>query len=863
MTLFQKTSIRSTIILIVFMTTAVLLLIGFTAVFVENVLHTRRNLVDQNRLQALLMAEYLVSPVLFEDAEAAIEILEKASVIPGFQSAHIHDSEGRVFAAYGDTSLYQCREHMERQHRFEGGTLHTKVTIAYHGKQYGNLYLQSSTIELQQRILFLGGLLFGLLVLLSIIGILVADKWQRVITSPIGNLVESMGDVSASKNYATQVTVHADNEIGTLYTEFNQLLRTIHEHQSSLLQTRKIIQDQHDQFLAVLNAFPENLYVADLETHTILFANESMHEQFGRDLIGQTCFEVLHGLSNECPFCTSRDLRVGADAVQWEQYNRNLDRYYSITDKIIQWPDSRSVRFEVAVDITELKRTEQVLRSSEARWRSYVENAPYGIFIADSEGCFVDVNPAATAITGFTRDELRERSIPDLLDPESLQKGLQHFEDLEVHNRANTEVRFRKKDGSIGEWSVSAVRLREDRYLGYVEDITDRKLAEEEQRRLEEQLIQSQKMESIGRLAGGVAHDYNNMLSVIIGYTDLIVEELVPETAMYEDMQEILTAALRSRDITRQLLAFARKQAISPKVLDLNETIAGMLKMLKRLIGEDIELKLQPKPDLWPVEMDPSQIDQILANLCVNARDAIDGVGHISIETNNVVFDKPYCTDHAECSPGEYVMVAVSDDGSGMDRETLNNIFEPFFTTKGVDEGTGLGLATVYGIIRQNDGFINTYSEPGKGTTFRFYIPACLQTMDESTTGESDPSLMGAGETVLVVEDEEQIMKLACKMLEGLRYQVLAADEPKEALRISREHEGDIQLLLTDVVMPHMNGRELAEAMSQHHPELKVLYMSGYTANVIATRGIIEEGVHYIQKPFSRVELGAKIKRII
>jgi PAS domain S-box-containing protein len=386
------------------------------------------------------------------------------------------------------------------------------------------------------------------------------------------------------------------------------------------------------------------------------------------------------------------------------------------------------------------------------------------------------------------------------------------------------------------------------------------KEADENQIEMEKQLIQAQKMESIGRLAGGVAHDYNNMLSVIQGFAELAVEKSDPSSNIGEDLKEILTAAKRSADITRQLLAFSRQQTVSPKILDLNKTVEGMLKMLRRLIGEDIDLAWHPKNNVWSIKIDPTQIDQILVNLCVNARDAIKDVGKITIETGTMVFDKSYCDDHIGFIPGEFSMLAVSDDGFGMDKQTIDKIFEPFFTTKSLGMGTGLGLATIYGIVKQNNGFINVYSEPGKGSTFRIYFPR----YEGHITGERLQVTIQLSksmvETVLVVEDEDLILTLAKEMLTRLGYQPLVARTPLEALKIAKEHIGEISLLITDIVMPEMNGKVLAERLQAKYPGLKCLFMSGYTANIIAHRGILEEGVHFIQKPFSIEKLSQKVR---
>ena len=395
------------------------------------------------------------------------------------------------------------------------------------------------------------------------------------------------------------------------------------------------------------------------------------------------------------------------------------------------------------------------------------------------------------------------------------------------------------------------------RAVGTTQDITARV-------GLEEQFRQAQKMEAIGRLAGGVAHDFNNMLTVILVRAEQAAKKLDPSNPLRATLKEIHDAAERSAGLTRQLLTYARRQAAEPRIVNLNESIGAMQQMLRRLIGEDIALGWVPGESLWPTRIDPAQVDQILANLCVNARDAIRDVGRIVIETQNASLDADYCRNRPGHRPGDYVMIVVSDNGAGMDAETRAHVFEPFFTTKEVGKGTGLGLATVYGIVQQNNGFIHVYSEPGEGTTFRIYLPR-LATADAggpvaSPRGEAP---RGSGETVLVVEDESMILEVAVEILEGLGYKVLATTAPADALTIVSEHKGAIDLLLTDVIMPGMNGRDLAGRIRAMRPGLRVLYMSGYTANVIVTRGLVDQGDAFVQKPFSTDELAARVRALL
>jgi two-component system cell cycle sensor histidine kinase/response regulator CckA len=384
-----------------------------------------------------------------------------------------------------------------------------------------------------------------------------------------------------------------------------------------------------------------------------------------------------------------------------------------------------------------------------------------------------------------------------------------------------------------------------------------------EHEKLEAQLRQAQKMEAVGRLAGGVAHDFNNMLGIIIGHADMVLEEMDQGQPFYKDLSEIRKAGVRSADLTRQLLAFARKQTVAPKVIDLNITVESMLKMLHRLIGENIDLAWIPGKEVWPIKIDPGQVDQILANLCVNARDAIAEVGKVTVETGNTVFDEDYCKYQAGFIPGEYTMLAVSDNGCGMDSETLSQVFEPFFTTKEPGKGTGLGLAMVYGVVKQNNGFINVYSEPGQGTTFKIYLPRHSAKAVRFPEKRQDKPKERGQEIILLVEDDQAILGLTTRMLEREGYTVMAAGTPGEAIRLANEHAGDIHLLMSDVVMPEMNGRDLAKNILSLYPQLKCLFMSGYTANVIAHQGVLDEGVNFLQKPFSKGDLAVKVREVL
>ena len=520
-----------------------------------------------------------------------------------------------------------------------------------------------------------------------------------------------------------------------------------------------------------------------------------------------------------------------------------------------------------------LRESDGNLRDSETRLQLVLDGSQLGAWDWDIETGEVIRNSRWAEMLGYTLEEVEEsvKQWNDLHHPDDQDIAWKSLNDhLEGRSTAHEiEYRMRTKDGQY-KWILDQAKIVSSdaqgnplRMCGTHKDITERKVAEQEREKLQNQLTQAQKMESIGRLAGGVAHDYNNISSIIIGFSELALDSVEHSDPLREDLLEILTAAKRSTDITRQLLAFSRQQTIAPSILDLNDTIGSMLKMLQRLIGEDIDLAWLPGDGVWPIKIDPSQVDQIMANLCVNARDAIANVGKLTVETKNIDFDEDYCADHPGFSPGEYVVLAVSDDGCGISPEVLENIFEPFFTTKGLGEGTGLGLATVYGIVKQNNGFINVYSEEGGGTTIKVYLSRHSGQKISVIKENIAEMPLSCGETILLVEDEASILKLGKRILEELGYTVLAATSPNEAVSLAEEHSDEIDLLITDVVMPEMNGRELSEQLQRVYLNIKVLFMSGYTADVIAHRGVLEDGVCFISKPFSKKDMAIKVREVL
>ncbi len=626
----------------------------------------------------------------------------------------------------------------------------------------------------------------------------------------------------------------------------------------------------------------------ETSTDAVVFMDTERRIQFAnpaiQDVFGYAPEEVI-----------GRDIAILQPERLREGHRVGLERYLRTGVKTLNWratevvglrKDGTEVPVEIAFndmqvegkrwfvgfmrDITERKRAEKALRRAEEKYRGIFENAVEGIFQTSPDGRFLAANPALARIYGYKSPEELMAAVSDIARQVYVQPGQRaEFVRLLAEQKTVTgfEAQVYRKNGSII-WISESVRAIYDAHgglLGYegsVEDITERKRAEEALRQTEEQLRQSQKMEAIGKLAGGIAHDFNNLLTAITGYSELLLGQVQPDSQARKNAEEIRKAAFRAASLTHQLLAFSRRQMLTTKVLNLNAVIMDLEPMFRRLIGEDIELKIVPGPALGQVRADPSQLEQIVLNLVVNARDAMPKGGTLTIETANGELSEAYADRHVSFKPGSYVLVAVSDTGCGMDAHTQARVFEPFFTTKEPGKGTGLGLATVYGIVKQSNGYIWVYSEPGHGSTFKVYLPR---------SGEADRVQPDAGrvqpprgtETVLLVEDDDVVRGLVGNVLEGNGYQVLTASHSEEAFRLSGRYDGAIQLMVTDVVMPGMSGRELAERLASSRPKMKVLYISGYTDDAVVRHGVLTEGMAFLQKPFTPDVLLHKVREVL
>jgi len=602
---------------------------------------------------------------------------------------------------------------------------------------------------------------------------------------------------------------------------------------------------------------------------TLLFASHSIERLLGftpAELVGHPGFERVHPDDLPRVHAALRDIiaNPGTPAgleLRW----RHKDGSWRYIDGVAVDRLAEPAVGAIVVnfrDVSERRTAEAALRDSEERYRTLVEGVRDIIFALSPEGTISSLNPAFETITGWRREAWVGQPFERLVHPEDLPLALELLGRVvrgELRPASQFRVRTAKSDYRVGEFSATP-QLHEGRLVGILgigRDVTERV-------HLEQQLRQAQKMEAVGRLAGGIAHDFNNILTAITGYADLLLEDLGATDPRRQDADEIHKAADRAAGLTRQLLAFSRQQVLQPTVLEVNKLVSDLEKMLRRLLGEDVALTTQLAPTTGRVKADPGQLEQVIMNLAVNARDAMPNGGKLTLETGNVDLDESYATDHYPARAGPFVMLAVSDTGTGMSEATQAHMFEPFFTTKEKGKGTGLGLATVYGIVKQSGGFIWVYSEVGHGTTFKLYLPRVQELAERASQPAQTPARAARGtETVLVVEDEAPVRSVARQVLERHGYTVLEAPSAEAALDIATRYSGAIHLLLTDVVMPGLNGRELATRLADLRPDARVIFMSGYTDDAVTRHGVLEPGSAYVQKPFTPDAIARKVREVL
>jgi two-component system, cell cycle sensor histidine kinase and response regulator CckA len=581
------------------------------------------------------------------------------------------------------------------------------------------------------------------------------------------------------------------------------------------------------------------------------------------NVIGRRATEVIPGIRESDPTLLRIYGRVASTGApeQFEMYVEALSMWFRVS----AYSPRKDYFVSVFDVVTQRKAGEEALRQSEQRFRATFEQAPVGIALTALDGRWLLVNPKMCAMLGYTEQELVGGNFVHVTFADDVERQAALVSQLRAGaiDSFTMDKRYVRKDGGVVWAKLTASLVRRptgepDYSIAIVEDVTAVKRSEVEKESLQAQLMQAQKMESIGRLAGGVAHDFNNVLQIITGCAEMAAADAEGIPAVRQSIEQIRSAARRAAELTRQLLAFARRQAAAPRVIELNDAVAGTLKLLTRLLGEDIELVWRPGYGVGNVRIDPAQVDQVLANLCVNARDAIGGPGRITIQTRRVVLGERDVAAHPGSAPGEFAALLVTDDGHGMDKATMEHLFEPYFTTKAIGKGTGLGLSTVYGIVTQNGGFLDVSSEPHRGTTFTVHLPR-VQTEATGPVSPADPSPRGRGELILLVEDDPAILGIGKTILESLGYRAVTAATPQAAIALVEAGGEHIELLVTDVVMPQMDGRALAEHLSRIVPGLRVLFVSGYTADIVAETGLVDEGIRLLQKPFSAGELAAAV----
>jgi len=619
----------------------------------------------------------------------------------------------------------------------------------------------------------------------------------------------------------------------------------------------EMIRENAEKFQALFDQSADGVFLHDLAGN-IIDVNEAAQLQTGyakEELLGMKVSDLhtAEYLQRRSSVLQQwRDWPAGRKMLVETEHQHKNGRVYPVEI------NSSKIRIGRKELIVAMARDISERKASETEYSQLINGMNDTAFVIDFEGRFLEVNESAVQNLGYSKDALLSMG-PSEIDP-NLQKDeiRKLIEGMKQGEQQVFETQHRTASGSIIPVEVSSALIQykgESAILSIARDISSRK-------RLEEQLQQAQKMEAIGQLAGGVAHDFNNLLTVINGYAEILMMEELPDQVK-KPVEQIRQAGERAASLTAQLLAFSRKQIIQPVLINLNTLVSDHMKMLSRLLGEQIEIVTVFHPDLYDIKADPVQIEQLILNISLNSRDAMPAGGRLTIETGNAEFDADYVRNHAETQPGKYVMLAISDNGAGMDADVQARVFEPFFTTKERDKGTGLGLATVYGIVKQNDGFIYVYSEPQKGTAVKIYLPAAEDEQQKEENTKEDMLGLRGTETILLVEDDHSVRELTRSALSAYGYSVLTAADGEEALRVFSQQQGEIDLLLTDVIMPVMGGREIAEKLCAQAPQLKIIYFSGYTDNSIVHQGILEEGVEFIQKPFSNIDLAEKVRHVL
>ncbi len=661
---------------------------------------------------------------------------------------------------------------------------------------------------------------------------------------------------------STLGTTDPDEELSLLSEAAGDIAFALHSIRTGRRGARseEELERSRERFRAIFTGQPVAAFVMSMPDLRVMYANEAAVRQYGY------AAEEMEGMTPDrfdsperAAMVPERIAELEAEGrIEFESVHLRSDGSsfpVHVSGALVELEEGSRAMLALCRDVSSRKRAERALVESEERYRNYVESAPIGVALLDRELVMREVNRALCDMVGRPAEELAGTSLLELVPEGTWDRTVAAFGSVDGRGRVSLDMPFLKADGGRGTWMLEAA-LHDGHYLCYLGDTTERS-------GLEAQLRQAQKMEAIGQLAGGVAHDFNNLLQVMGGYASIALEMMESRNPARASVEEISTACDRAARLVSQLLAMSRRQVLSMDSVDLNEVVASVREMLDRVIGERIEIELVQSRELGMVRADRGHIEQVLMNLCINARDAMPEGGRLTLETENVLLDEGYCRAHHWASPGRYVLLSVTDTGKGMEAEVLEHIFEPFFTTKGAERGTGLGLSTVYGIVRQHEGMITAYSEPGVGSTFKVYLPLVERRAADVGSKLSGP-VGGGDETILLAEDDDLVRNLTVRILERAGYTVVTAVDGRQALERMRElPEGSVQLALLDVVMPEMDGHEVYEALRRDHPDIRFLFASGYSMNSVHTSFVLDEDIKLLQKPFAPDELLRRVREIL
>jgi two-component system, cell cycle sensor histidine kinase and response regulator CckA len=847
----------------------------------------KRAIAQDLTILADVLAQNSSAALTFRDAEGASEVLQALRAEPNVTLACIYRSDGQPFAFYARDryrTVSLPRAPKTPTLHFERDRLMVFRRIELGHETIGSLYIESDLGTLHDRRREYNRAFVVTALLTVAFAFLAAELFQRPISRPLLALVQTTKAISDREDYSIRAHLPNRDEFGRLVSAFNGMLEQIenrdralreyHEHLEEQVVARASELSKANQQLALqaaaLEAAANSIVITDC-TGKIVWTNPAFSTETGysaAEVLGKTPRILSSGRHDKTFYRQLWKTITMGQIWRGEIINRRKDGTIYFEEMSVT--PVRSGRGEpthfVAIkqNITSRKQAEDALRQAEEKYRGMFEDAVVGIYRTTPAGKVLSANRALAQMCGYDAPEQLIANINDVgrdlyHNPKMRESFTRQL--METGVVRNFEYQIRRRDGRLI-WLLQTGRvLKNDKgealfYEGTVHDITERKV-------LEEQLRQSQKMEAVGRLAGGVAHDFNNALGVIMGYGELLDLNLPPDDPMHKHAKEIIKAGQRAASLTRQLLAFSRKQTIQPVVLDLNSVVTDTEKMLQRLIGEDIDLTIVRESKLKNVKADRGQVGQILMNLAVNARDAMPGGGKLLIETVNAELTDEDARQFPYVEPGHFVLLRVSDTGCGMDANTVAHIFEPFFTTKAEGVGTGLGLSMVYGIVKQSNGYVFVDSEVGKGTAFRIYLPQVQSAPQAVSAAERRQSLPRGSETILLVEDEAPLRELARGCLQAGGYQILEACDGKTAIEVASQHQGKVDLLLTDVIMPGMDGCELAAHLSQSRSEIKVLFISGYTDDRLSNRGVLEPGVALLMKPFPIEALLVAVRNVL